>query len=206
MQDTKGDFLQAAQTYYRAANGSEFDESLLGWSLKAAILSPSGPTKSRLIAVLHNDERLKSNQFYDLLGKMFRGERIDVNNVQEFKDTLEEYQNVMKQGYTVLERAIIEHNILCTSKLYMNITFTELGNFLGISPDKAEDFVSKMVSEGRISAVLDQQADLIEFEDEGHQVHTFNSQIKETCEKVDTLMNDMLKQYPDLARFDTFTF
>jgi len=49
----------------------------------------------------------------------------------------------------------------------MNISFSELGNFLGISPEKAEEFVAKMVSEGRISAVLDQQAGLIEFEDEG---------------------------------------
>ena len=141
-----------------ANNGSDFDEDLLAWSLKAAILSPSGPTKSRLIAVLHNDERVKSNKFYGLLSKMFKGERIEYENVKEFQETLEEYQNVMKQGYSVLERAVIEHNILCTSKLYMNISFSELGNFLGISPEKAEEFVAKMVSEGRISAVLDQQA------------------------------------------------
>ena len=66
-----------------------------------------------------------------------------------------------------MERAVIEHNIVCTSKLYMNITFDELGNFLGISAEKAEEFVAKMVSEGRIFAVLDQQDGLIEFEEEG---------------------------------------
>ena len=206
IQDTKGDFLNAAQTYYRAAIGTEFDQDLLAWSLKAAILAPSGPQKSRLLAVLHNDERLKSNQFYDLLAKMFKGERIDYTNVQEFKETLEEFQNVQKQGYPILERAVIEHNILCISKLYMNITFDELGNFLGISSEKAEEFVAKMVSEGRIFAVLDQQEGLIEFEEEGRQVHTFNAQIKETCEKVDSLMQDMLKQHPELIQFDTYTF
>lgn len=137
---------------------------------------------------------------------MFRGERINLENVQEFKDTLEEYQDVQKQGYSVLERALIEHNIACISHIYMNITFAELGNFLGISPEKAEEFVAKMVSEQRISAVLDQNEGFIEFEQEGRQVQTFNSQIKEACEKVDSLMDDILKQHPDLIRYDTFTF
>ena len=73
--------MTAAQTYYRAANGSEFDEDLLGWSLKSSVLAPSGPSKSRFLAVLYNDERLKSNKFYDLLSKMFKGERIDIENV-----------------------------------------------------------------------------------------------------------------------------
>ena len=124
---------------------------------------------------MHNDERMKSNEFYDLLAKMFKGERIDYANVQEFNETLEDYQKVLKQGYPILERAVIEHNIVCTSKLYMNITFDELGNFLGVSPEKAEGFVAQMVSEGRISAVLDQQEGLIEFDEEGRQVHTFNA-------------------------------
>ena len=118
---------------------------------------------------------MKSNEFYDLLAKMFKGERIDYANVQEFNETLEDYQKVLKQGYPILERAVIEHNIVCTSKLYMNITFDELGNFLGVSPEKAEGFVAQMVSEGRISAVLDQQEGLIEFDEEGRQVHTFNA-------------------------------
>jgi hypothetical protein len=38
----------------------------------------------------------------------------------------------------VLERARIEHNIQVISKLYMNITFVELGKFLGIPKEKAE--------------------------------------------------------------------
>lgn len=92
--DTKGNFLEAAQLYYKAASGSEFDNDLLQWSLKATILAPSGPHKSRLLSVLHNDERIKNIQFYDLLAKMFKGERIYQANMQEFSETLEEFQQV----------------------------------------------------------------------------------------------------------------
>ena len=34
----------------------------------------------------------------------------------------------------------------------MNITFAELGNFLGIKKEQAETFVAKMIAEQRINA------------------------------------------------------
>jgi PCI domain len=47
---------------------------------------------------------------------------------------LDEHQKVrFTDGYTALEKALLEHNIQVLSKIYMNITFEEMGNFLGIS-------------------------------------------------------------------------
>ena len=74
---------------------------------------------------------MKANQYYDLLAKMFNGEIVKQADVQEFKGSLEAHQNVTgMDGYTVLNRALIEHNIVVISRIYMNITFKELGNFL----------------------------------------------------------------------------
>ena len=39
-------------------------------------------------------------------------------------------------GSTILDRAVVEHNLLSASKLYTNITFDELGALLEISPAK----------------------------------------------------------------------
>jgi COP9 signalosome complex subunit 4 len=39
-------------------------------------------------------------------------------------------------GYTILQRAVIEHNLVAVSKIYTNITFTELGGLLGIPSTK----------------------------------------------------------------------
>jgi PCI domain len=41
------------------------------------------------------------------------------------------------------------------SKIYLNITFEELGNFLNITSDQAETIIAKMIGEQRVSGVLD---------------------------------------------------
>lgn len=69
----------------------------------------------------------------------------------------------------MLEKSLIEHNIVVISRIYMNIKFSELGTFLSIKPDQAEDFVATMVEQGRIQAVLDQENELVEFQEEGRQ-------------------------------------
>lgn len=50
------------------------------------------------------------------------------------------------------------------SKIYMNITFEELGNFLGISSAAAETIIAKMIGEQRVSGVLDQINQIVEFD------------------------------------------
>ena len=42
------------------------------------------------------------------------------------------------------------------SKIYLNITFEELGNFLGITAEQAEAIIAKMMGEQRVSGRLDQ--------------------------------------------------
>ena len=41
-----------------------------------------------------------------------------------------------RSGYTILQRAVIEHNLVAVSKIYTNITFAELGGLLGIPSEK----------------------------------------------------------------------
>lgn len=43
---------------------------------------------------------------------------------------------VFTSGSSILDRAVIEHNLLSASKLYNNITFEELGALLEIPPAK----------------------------------------------------------------------
>ena len=41
-----------------------------------------------------------------------------------------------RSGFTILQRAVIEHNLVAVSKIYTNITFAELGGLLGIPSEK----------------------------------------------------------------------
>lgn len=94
--------------------------------------------------------------FGDILEKMFAGQVIKKPDVKVFEQSLAVHQNVRsKEGYTVLEKSLLEHNIEVISKLYANISFTELGRFLEIQPAQAEKLISQMVIENRIKATLD---------------------------------------------------
>lgn len=44
-------------------------------------------------------------------------------------------------GSTLIDRAVIEHNLLAASKLYNNIRFNELGSLFEIPADKVNLFV-----------------------------------------------------------------
>lgn len=109
---------------------------------------------------------------------------------------------------TVLEKALIEHNMSAISNIYMNISFEQLGRFLGITPEKAETIISKMIGENRIKAILDQKNKLVEFEssDGSSGLQNFNNEVNNTCQNLDSLINDILKVHPDLQKFDTHIF
>lgn len=53
-------------------------------------------------------------------------------------------QTPLAPGSSILDRAVIEHNLLSASKLYNNITFEELGALLEIPPAKVRrDYVDQ---------------------------------------------------------------
>ena len=66
---------------------------------------------------------------------------------------------------TVLDRAVLEHNLLASSKIYNNITFRGLGALLDLTPGAAETMARRMIEQGRLKASIDQVERLIWFED-----------------------------------------
>lgn len=65
---------------------------------------------------------------------------------------------------TVLDKAVLEHNLLSASKIYNNITFSGLGALLDLAPAAAETMARRMIEQGRLHASIDQVARLISFE------------------------------------------
>jgi len=49
------------------------------------------------------------------------------------------------------------------SKIYLNISFEQIGKFLDISAERAEAIISDMVTENRIKAQLDQLTSSVDF-------------------------------------------
>ena len=65
---------------------------------------------------------------------------------------------------TVLDRAVMEHNLLAASKIYNNITFSGLGALLDLTPGAAETMARKMIEQGRLRGSIDQVEQLIWFD------------------------------------------
>jgi COP9 signalosome complex subunit 4 len=117
-------------------------------------LSPAGDNKYKLMSALHKDERSKlMDPHFEIMHKIFMGNVVRLQDVKEFDKQLKEHQKVRGQdGYTVLQKALLEHNIVVLSKIYLNISFEQIGKFLDIDKEMAETIIGDMITQHRIKA------------------------------------------------------
>jgi len=128
-----------------------------------------------------------------------------------FAETLMPHQLAKtSEGDTVVAKAIIDHNIVAVSKLYHNITFGNLGTLIGLSEERAEDTVARMIEQGRLTARLDQIEMTIYFEDIeptgetskksdsviGKEMRNHDSNIQGLAEAVEKVTSDLQTHYP----------
>ena len=200
--DLKRDFLKAASKYYSLSQlvGDKEKSAVLTAAIKCAILAPAGPIRSRLLATLYKDERSQKTQCFSILEKMFFGQIIRKPEVETFKEILQPHQMAkLSGGSTVLERAVIEHNILAASNIYNNIYFAELGTLLSVTPENAESTCARMMIENRLNGHIDQVKKLIVFQDATEELNTWDSHINSLCNDVNRIVDGILKKYPEFA-------
>ncbi|KAG7024205.1 COP9 signalosome complex subunit 4 [Cucurbita argyrosperma subsp. argyrosperma] len=186
--DLKRKFLEAALRYYdisqiekRQIGDEEINEEALEQALSAAvtctILAAAGPQRSRVLATLY--------KVY--LERILRKPEIDA-----FAEELKPHQQaLLPDNFTVLDRAMIEHNLLSASKLYTNISFEELGTLLGIPPHKAEKIASRMIYEDRMRGSIDQVEAIIHFEDDIEELQQWDQQIVGLCQALNDIFDSM---------------
>ena len=160
-------------------------------AVTCAVLAPAGPNRSRLLASLYRDERTTDLPTYNILSKMFLDHILRSTEIKEFEKTLKPHQlakiaissndrlasagngesadpdsitSTRTGPSTVLDRAVMEHNLLASSNIYNNITFRGLGALLDLTPGAAETMARKMIEQGRLRGSIDQVDKLIWFE------------------------------------------
>lgn len=136
-----------------------------------------------MLATLFKDERCQQLPAYSILEKMYLDRIIRRSELEEFEALLQPHQKAHTTdglGSTILDRAVIEHNLLSASKLYNNITFEELGALLEIPPTKAEKIASQMITEGRMNGFIDQIDSIVHFES-SFKINTFNELKNQFC-------------------------
>jgi len=200
--DYKRTFLKAAVHYYELSQIVNEGErkAALQFAITCAILAKAGPQRSRQLATLYKDERSTDLEIYPILEKMFLERVLRKSEVDKFAQTLKPHQMaILNDGSTVLDRAVMEHNLLSASKLYNNITFAELGSLLEISPEKAEKVAARMMSEERMKGSIDQIDQLIQFENAGENITVWNAHIENVCHHANNIIEVITSKYPAFA-------
>jgi Asp-tRNA(Asn)/Glu-tRNA(Gln) amidotransferase C subunit len=96
-----------------------------------------------------SDLHLSVNVFYK--GKWCR------EDVKRFSRLLKEHQKaVLSDGFTVLESAVIQHNLRSVSNMYENIAINQLAVLLGLSEAKVESLACDMIFQGRLKGYINQ--------------------------------------------------
>jgi len=199
--DYRRKFIEAAQRYVALSYSSlvHEDERLeaLRHALVCTILASAGQQRSRMLATLFKDERCQHLPAFEILEKMYLDRVIRGQQLQEFSNLLAPHQKATTaDGSSILDRAVIEHNLVAVSKLYNNITFSELGTLLEIPPSKAERIASQMISEGRMSGSIDQIDGIVHFEAQ-QTLSLWDKQIQGVCLQVNDILEKIQQQVPE---------
>ncbi|EIE27709.1 hypothetical protein COCSUDRAFT_45959 [Coccomyxa subellipsoidea C-169] len=200
--DAKRRFLEAATRYYDLSQVSSSDtdagikvgEDELDQALTAAvtccILAAAGPQRSRVLANLYKDERCARLPVFSFLEKVYLERILRHQEVEAFAEGLQAHQKaVTADGTTVLERAVVEHNLAAASRLYTNIFFAELGQLLGVPPASAEKVASRMITEGRLQGSIDQVDGLLHFDSDTEGLKQWDEQIASVCNQLNSILD-----------------
>jgi COP9 signalosome complex subunit 4 len=203
LDDFKRKFLDASRRYYELSQRVIIDEQMtvLQNSAICAILAQAGPARARMLSTLYKDERSHTLDVFPAMEKMFLGRILRPHEVQALEKHLKEHQKATDaDGQTILESAVMEHNLLASSKIYNNITFTQLGNLLGINAERAEKTAAKMISEERMPGSIDQIDGIIYYENESQSMAVWDTQIESVCHSVSNVSDQILKKHSTLLQ------
>ncbi|KAJ3284570.1 COP9 signalosome complex subunit 4 [Rhizoclosmatium sp. JEL0117] len=207
--DFKRMFQLAATKYHQLSYLVQMAESeritCLVQAVVCAILAPAGPGRSRLLATLYKDERTRespecSTLYYPILSKMYLDRILRVSEIAEFRETLRPHQLArLSDGMTVLDRAVIEHNVVAASKIYTSIKFSQLSGLLGVATaEAAESVVARMVGEGRVDGTIDQMEGMVYFEEStSSSADAMSLGIRGVCEQVDGVVEEVMNRNPE---------
>ncbi|EKD19075.1 PCI domain containing protein [Drepanopeziza brunnea f. sp. 'multigermtubi' MB_m1] len=219
IQDARRNFLDAAQGYqdlsFMPIIAEEERLHTLSMAIKCAVLAPAGPARSRALGRLYKDERVSTLEEYSILEKMFLDRLLSPEEVAKFAEGLAQHQLARtSDGSTVLDKAVVEHNLRAASRLYSNVGFDALGLLLGLDGDKAEETTARMIEQGRLRGRIDQIERFIWFEGGeatgekgsgrsegvvGRELKQWDSNVQGLAEEVEKVTSELQLVYPEFV-------
>ncbi|KAF3480831.1 COP9 signalosome subunit CsnD [Arthroderma uncinatum] len=216
--DARRRFLEASQEYLAVSLASGVDEEdrlqALSAAIRCVVLAPAGPQRSRALSRLYKDDRSSSLEEYSILEKIFRDQLLTEDEVTTFAAGLVPHQLAQTaDGLTVLDKAVIEHNLLAASRLYENIRVEDLGLVLGLKAtddvtagEKAEAYAARMLEQGRLKGTIDQIDGVISFDSEadgdgrtGRNLRHWDAGVQTLAEDVENVAAAIMDEFPEFS-------
>lgn len=213
--DARRRFLDASQEYFNVSLAAGVDENdrlhALSAAIRCAVLAPAGPQRSRTLAGLYKDDRATSVDEFGILEKMFLDRLLNPEEVAAFSKKLAPHQLALTaDGTTVLDKAVVEHNLVAASKLYENISTDALASILGLTgggdltgAEKAEAYAARMVEQGRLKGSIDQIDGVISFDSSaaggattGRHIRQWDAGVLGLLEDVERVATSISDQFP----------
>ena len=117
-----------------------------------------------------------------ILGKMSKYQILRKDELAKFEGTLAPHQKaVMGDGLTIVERGVVEHNMIAVSKIYHSMYTSELALVLGVDATKAEKIAAAMIMDGTLPGSIDQVDGLVEFQSTDSAHTTWDKSISSFC-------------------------
>lgn len=130
-----------------------------------------------------------------ILSKMYKNQVLDKEELIKFEASLQPHQRaVMGDGLTIMERGVVEHNMIAVSKIYQSIYVSDLALVLGVHEDKAEKIAASMIMEGSLPGSIDQVEGLVEFESEDNAQVTWDKAISNFCVELNRVTDALQSQ------------
>jgi COP9 signalosome complex subunit 4 len=177
--DAQRKFLQASEFYYLLSQSTHPSVHppdlllLLGKACTTAVLGKSCTRRSKILALLSSDERLprlSSIPGYEshpsTVLRMHRLELLDTADVSAFHASLEDHQKArLADGRTVLERAVMEHNVVALERVYTSVSLKQVGEVLQVKggASSAVKVVAGMIKGGAVEGRIDQVKGIVVF-------------------------------------------
>lgn len=216
--DARRRFLDASQEYFNVSLAAGVDESdrlhALSAAIICAVLAPAGPQRSRTLARLYKDDRATSVDVFSILEKMHLDRLLTPEEVAAFSQKLQPHQLAQTaDGSTVLDKAVVEHNLVAASRLYENIKTDALGAILALKDssdetagEKAETYAARMVEQGRLKGSIDQIDGIIYFDSDisgvgntgtmGRNIRLWDAGVESVTEDVERVAASVADAFP----------
>jgi COP9 signalosome complex subunit 4 len=202
--DANRKFLQAASRYHdlsQTASDQVNEDDLLqmlGRAATCAILAPSGSQKHRILGLLIKDARLEQlsalpqySTHANLVRQMYVAQIIKPDeSIKILEASLADHQKAIRaDGLTILQRSLVEHNMIACSRLYKSIYLEELSKLLLVP---AERIATRMIMDKSLVGEIDQVDGLLYFG--SPQENEWNRGIISFCTELNNL-TDAIKQF-----------